>query len=448
MSDRPAAARPAAWRFALAAVGTGAAAGVVGIVMVWLLHAVEHLAFGYTEDTFLVGVRNSASARRVLAPAVAGIAVGIGWWSQRRWLRGNVSVTHALTEAEPRLPVVATTTDAVLQICAVGSGASLGREGAPRQIGAAAAALLAERLGLDADQRRILLACGAGAGLAAVYNVPVSGALFTLEILLRRYDLRAVAPAAVTSAVATVVATAALGPSATYRFPAVPLNGTLLVTALLIALPAAVLGRAFRSVMTWSRTHAPAGKRTVVLIPVVFAALGAVGIPHPEILGNGKSLAQVAFFAGTGTVTATALAGLKLVATAACLRAGAIGGLLTPSFATGAAFGLAFAAPAAAVAPGVPAPAVALLGAAAVLGVAQRAPVTAVALAMEFTAAGLALLPAVLVAVGIAHAAQHPIGAVSGRLRRAIGRRREPAVTLPVRPTPTRRAEPARNRRR
>ena len=444
MTDGSTAARPAAWRFAVAALGTGAAAGVVGIVMTWLLHAVEHLAFGYTEDTFLVGVQDSAPARRVIALAVAGVAVGAGWWSQRRWMRGNISVTHALSAADPHLPVTATTTDAVLQILAVGSGASLGREGAPRQVGAAAASLLAARLGLDADQRRILLACGAGAGLAAVYNVPVSGALFTLEILLRRYDLRALVPAVVTSVLATVVATAVLGTSSTYRFPSVPLTGGLLGTAALLALPAAVLGRVFHAATTWSRTHAPTGKRTVVLIPLVFAALGAVGMVYPEMLGNGKSLAQVTFVAGVGTATATALAGLKLLATAACLRAGAIGGLLTPSFATGAAFGLA----GAALTPAVPAPAVALLGAASVLAVAQRAPMTAIALAMEFTGAGLAMLPAVLVTVGIAHFAQRPIGAATQRLRHAAGRRRDRSLSLPARPSPTPPAEPARSRRR
>jgi len=95
--------------------------------------------------------------------------------------RDTLTVTDALRADAPRMPLPTTLADSALQILAVAFGASLGREGAPRQLGAATGAWLAARAGLHATHQRTILACGAGAGLAAVYNVPLGGALFTCE---------------------------------------------------------------------------------------------------------------------------------------------------------------------------------------------------------------------------------------------------------------------------
>ncbi len=81
----------------------------------------------------------------------------------------------------------------------MGAGASLGREGAPRQFAAALGDLGTSRWALTAEDREILLGCAAGAGLAAVYSVPLGGALFALQIVLRTWNLRAVGTALITS---------------------------------------------------------------------------------------------------------------------------------------------------------------------------------------------------------------------------------------------------------
>jgi H+/Cl- antiporter ClcA len=84
-------------------------------------------------------------------------------------------------------------------------GAALGREAAPKQAGGLIADMLADWTALPDGQRRLLVACGAGAGIAAVYNVPFGGALFALEVLLGTLSLPLVAPALATALVATVV---------------------------------------------------------------------------------------------------------------------------------------------------------------------------------------------------------------------------------------------------
>ena len=389
------------WGMAAATVLTGLGAGGGGILMTIVLHAVEHAAFGYQEGSFGAGVQQAPHWRRVAGLAGGGLVTGVGWWLFRTRVHQPVSVTGAVREGRP-LPLLPATADALLQITAVGAGASLGREGAPRQIGAAFAGWLAARFGLSAGQRRTLLACGAGAGLTAIYNVPIGGALFTLEILLHSIALEDVLPAVVTSGIATVVTWPVLGNGPTYQVAPVSITASLLVATIAIGPAAGLIGHLFRHLATLGRESAPHGWRAAVLIPVTFACLGAVAIAYPDLLGNGKALAQFDFDARVPTTTALAFVWLKPLATAACLRAGAIGGLLTPSFATGASLGLALGAGWTALWPAGATTAFAITAAGALLAVTQRAPLTAVILAVEFTRVGERLLVPLVLATGLA----------------------------------------------
>jgi H+/Cl- antiporter ClcA len=387
-------------RLVAAAAVTGVLAGAAGIALTLLLHAVQHMAFGYTEATFLIGVQEASGVRRVTAMAIGGAVAGTGWWLLWRYSKRFPAVGEAMTGPEKRLPLPTVTADAALQIIAVGFGASLGREGAPRQVGAALGGWLSERLRLDSGQRRIILACGAGAGLAAVYDVPLGGALFTLEVLLVSAAAREVIPAILSSAVAAAVAWPVLGHQPTYVVPPLTGGATLMVFAVLLGPVAAVIGVSFLRLTTWTRRLAPkAGWRLPVLMTVIFAAVGAAAIAFPALLGNGKGPAQLAF---DGTLSITGLVALLLLkplATAACLGSGARGGLLTPAVATGALLGALTGNLWVLVWPGAPTAAFAIIGAAAVLATTQRAPLCAIVLVMEFTQTGLDLLIPMLIAV-------------------------------------------------
>src|SRR6266481_7041618 len=104
------------------------------------------------------------------------------------------------------MPFWVTLTHAILQIVTVGLGSPLGREVAPRELGAALTTKLSARANLTPEGTRIMIACGAGAGLAAVYNVPLGGALFTLEVLLGPFSLPSSAAALATCVISTLVA--------------------------------------------------------------------------------------------------------------------------------------------------------------------------------------------------------------------------------------------------
>jgi H+/Cl- antiporter ClcA len=386
----------------VATVLTGIAAGIAGMGIVVVLHLVQHLSFGYTENTFLIGVERASDQRRVLALSIGGLAVGLGWWAQRRWIKARISITGSLADPEVPLPVGATAIDALLQIVAVGIGASLGREGAPRQLGAALGSWIAIRAGVTAEQRRILLACGAGAGLAAVYNVPLGGAFFTLEVLLGSFAVANVVPALLCAAIATVTAWPLVTDQPTYRLNAPPLHAPIVVWSILIAPIAAAAGIGFVALTTFTRTHAPSGWRSVAAIVVVFTALGALAIHYPQLLGNGKGMLQLAFAGALAIGLAITLTVLKTVATAACLGSGAIGGLLTPSLAVGAALGAFAGGVWNLIWPGGSLPAYAIICGAAVLAVTQRAALTAIVLVVEFTHATQNLIVPMVIAVALA----------------------------------------------
>jgi H+/Cl- antiporter ClcA len=182
----------------------GVGAGIGGVVVSVALHGIEHVAYGYWSGTFLDGVTQATPWQRVAALAVAGMVGGVGWWALRRWGAPTVSVEQSV--AGTRMPPLSTAVNVGLQVIIVGLGASIGREVAPRELGAAFAGWLSDKSHVTHRERRILIACGAGAGLAAVYSVPLGGALFAIEILLAEISFATAVPALATAAIATIVA--------------------------------------------------------------------------------------------------------------------------------------------------------------------------------------------------------------------------------------------------
>ncbi|MEA5155532.1 chloride channel protein [Raineyella sp.] len=399
----------------------GLAAGLVGAGMTLLLRGIEIVAYGQDGTSLAQG---AAPLRRILAPVIGGTLAGLGWWVLRR--NSEVLPLSAALE-DPDRPVRfwRTTTDALLQVLLVGAGGSLGREGAPRQTAAVAAQLIGRRLGVAPDDGRIILAAAAGAGLAAVYNVPLAGALFALEILLARRSPRAVVTALTMSVIATLVARPVVADRPTYDFPmAAPDAGTLGWAVVAVPL-CALLGLSFHALRVVAERHRPpVSWRLPVAIAVAGLVLGLLSVPLPDLPGNGAAIMQTTF-AGGGSVTLFALLVLlKPLVTGLYVRSGAVGGLLTPALATGAAAGGLAATIVRATGGEASVALWSLVGSAGVLAVTQRAPLFASAMAFELTGAPLWTAP-VLVAVAYAATGTAHL-AVRVRARR---RARRPPVT-------------------
>lgn len=355
----------------------GLLAGVAGAATTLLLHGIEHLTYHFSFGTLLTGVGDSSPVRRAVGPMIGGALAGFGWWMLRR---RTVVPPLAETIAENRpLARLANSIDAGLQVLLVGSGASLGREGAPRQLAAAIGDFATTRLVLTARDREILLACAAGAGLGAVYSVPLGGALFATRILLGTWHPRALGTALITSSLAVAVAAPVTHLEHPLSWPDARSSYLLVFFALAIAPLAAALGLAFSRVMAMARPKVQI--RSWMLIPAIAAVgllTGICSIWWPELPGNGRSILTVSVDSDITLGAAAVILLLKPLLTALFLRAGAVGGLLTPALATGAAAGsVVTLALNQLVGTEFHVPAVALTCAAGVLAVTQRAPLFA-----------------------------------------------------------------------
>jgi H+/Cl- antiporter ClcA len=387
----------------LATVAVGIASGLGGMLLGLLLHGVQHLAYGYNNlhghVTFLEGAREAAPLRRVIALVLCGVIAGVGWWAVYRWGKPLVSIARTIQPRGPRMPVMATTAHILLQIVTVGLGSPLGREVAPREAGAMMADKLGRMAGLDPARRRVLIACGAGAGLAAVYNVPLGGALFVLEGMLGSFAIPVAVPAIATSVIAALVAWIGLGDQRIYEMPAIAISPSLMAWSMAVG-PVMGLGAVgFVRLTAAARKHAPRNWQLIAWCCTVFPLIGVAAIYYPELLGNGRGLAQVGLEASVTVKTALILLLLRTLVTAGAIRAGGQGGLLTPSLSVGAMLGIVTGAVWSFFWPGAPVAAFALIGAAAFLGSSMRMPATAAVLMIEFTHAGHDFFLPILLAV-------------------------------------------------
>jgi CIC family chloride channel protein len=313
----------------------GLVAGAGGGLLILLLRAVEHLSYGSHGHTLLAVARTAPWWRHILVLILAGVIVIVGLRVLGRLPIGGTEVSEALWLRSGRLSFLPSIARGLLSIIVVGMGVSLGREAAPQLVGAATGSWLAKWADLPVWQRRLLVASGAGAGLAAVYNVPLGGTLLALEVMLGTLALPLVLPALMASLIATAVAWIALGTGPTYHVSTYGFHPSQLVWAI-IAGP--LIGLAATG---WARlVHAanrlrPQAARWWLTPVVVFAVLGALSIPYPQLLGNGRDIVEITILGRVSLGLLAVLMVLKPLVTSACLATGAPGGLFTPTLSVG-----------------------------------------------------------------------------------------------------------------
>jgi chloride channel protein, CIC family len=397
----PILARRNAAGFWFAVVLTGVGTGLAAAALTGLLELTQHLIWGGAGLDLLQAASQAPPWKHLAALTGAGLLTGAGQLLLTRLSSANgIDITAAIWFHAGRLPKFRTLASATLSVLIVGMGAALGREGAPKQAGAVIADAMSDRVCLSDEQRRLLVACGAGAGMAAAYGVPLGGALFSLEVLRGALALRFVLPALVTALVATGVSWAFLPDAPTYHIP--EFHGSVSVAAwALVAGPVVGLVSVLyvRSV-AWADHHKPQGWRRLLAPVVALALLGAVSILFPQLLGNGRDVAELAFTGQLSPLLLVVLTLLRPAATLMCLGSGAPGGLFTPSLALGALLGGALGLPWSWLWPGVPPGLFALLSSAAMLAASTQGPISTVVLMMELTGyARAAIVPLLLIVV-------------------------------------------------
>jgi H+/Cl- antiporter ClcA len=171
----------------------------------------------------------------------------------------------------------------------------------------------------------------------------------------------------------------------TYLIPSYPSSGSVVCWALFAGPIAGLVSIGYVHLVAWADRNKPRGWRRLVAPILAMGALGVAAIPFPQLLGNGKDIAQLAFTAGVTPTLLLTLLFLRPLATILCLGSGVPGGLFTPSIALGALLGGALGFVWTSIWPGVPPGLYAVLGAAAVLAATTHGPISAVVLVMELT---------------------------------------------------------------
>ncbi|OMG25450.1 chemotaxis protein CheW [Actinomyces naeslundii] len=401
-------------RFLLAAALAGVAAGLVGIAMALLLELFEALFYGVAHGGLLERLAAAPPWRRVLAPAVGGLVAGGVWW----WLRATGGVADVETavadrsgRAATRMGLVRPFLDAVTQVLTVGSGNSVGREGAPRLAAGAVAAGLAARLGIGRPESAILIAAAAGAGLAAMYNAPLGGAAYAVELVMvagmRRRGALVAVPVCV---IATLVSWLHSHGRPAFEIASQGLSsGTVLGLVLLVPV-AAALGVGARRLWSWMLACRVRAVRWLpVAIGVAGLITGLVSLWVPAVVGNGRDAMEVALGAhvpedssgapGAVLVMLLGIVALKPVLTGLTLGAGATGGRLAPSLAVGSSAGAALAIALQAGGVETSISVLAMAGAGAVLATTQKAPVFGIVFTWELARAGAWTLTALIAVV-------------------------------------------------
>lgn len=387
-----------------ALIGLLAGLGAVGFA--WLVDAVNWVIFDLVIDDWLSALPD----RRILiGPIIGGLLVGPITMRYVREVRGPgvadvmLSVETAGGRVRPRIAIFKPIASALT----IGSGGSAGKEGPIIHIGAALGSNVAQSLRLSEENVKLLLAAGAAAGIAAIFNAPIAGVFFALEVILRRFNVRNFTIVVASAVVANMVAIAFEGDNPGINLAQYQLESAVEIGLYaLLGLAAGIVGVVFMRFLYLMEDvfeSLPLGVygRAVLGMGLV----GALGLWHDEIFGVGFPIIESASIGEFAAGTLALLMVLKIVATSFTLGGGASGGVFAPSLFMGAMLGSLLGTgfnelfSGSIAQPG----AYAVVGMAAVFAAAARAPITSLFIVFEMTRDYSLILP-LMVGVAVATA--------------------------------------------
>ena len=390
---------PYNFRFFLAVILQGIVTGLSGIVLHYLLEMVETLAFGQSEHHSGFLTDGVSSSRIGLSLIIVGIGSSLVWYFLQKGSKiYSIKAQMKDETSQYKLHFLKQLFHSIWQIIAVGGGASIGKEAAPREIGTLFAGPIGKKCFLSKKDQIFLLACGAGAGLAAVYQVPLTSVFFVFETLGIALSIKRFVLVGLTTYVSTYIAGWVISDQALYHIPAITwsLKEIWIIPLLLLFLtPLAWL---FGRLSKEASSKRIKDKRILLTLPSAFLFLVGLASYFPHLLGNGRMMAQEVLNGSSGK-TVLLLFILKALVVLITLWAGAYGGTLTPSFA----LGIAGAALLGMILGVESQPTTLLLGSVCFLSVTLRAPLSATGLVIGFTGIGLDSLPYLLIIAFLAY---------------------------------------------
>ena len=398
-------------------IAIGCAAGFGAYFFYWLIETARVIAYG---DDSVGGIFGGHKLMLVWLPMAGALLVGHITYYFAREAKGHgvPEVMDAIHRqggvVRPRVAVA----KAVASALTIGSGGSAGTEGPIIQIGAAIGSSFGQILRVKRSQMPVLVACGVAAGIAAIFNAPIAGVLFALEIFLRDFSFRTFSPVVFSSVLSCSVTHALMGedkaiffadPSVGYTFSGMELPFFSVLGVLCALAGVAFIWTLYKTEDIFEAIKMPEAWKPVLgafglgLTGLAFCTVAA-GDTVPVFYGNGYPLIESVISLKLFDHAIWALAAffvLKLLATCLTLGSGGSGGIFAPSLFMGAALGGAF---------GLllrhfgliehgSVTAYALVGMGALVAASTHAPLTAIVILLEVTREYRVMLPAMFAAI-------------------------------------------------
>ncbi|MFZ0414852.1 MAG: chloride channel protein [Candidatus Acidiferrales bacterium] len=385
----------------------GVAAGFIAYALYDLIGLFTNLAYYHTWSFhFRSPDGNTLGPWMIGIPVIGGLIVGLmaKYGSDKIKGHGIPEAMEAVLTTRSRIEAKVAILKPLSAAIAIGTGGPFGAEGPIIQTGGAVGSLVGQFVATTAAERKVLLACGAGAGMAATFNTPIAGVILAIELLLFEFRGRSFIPLVIASTLATSVRAILLGQRSMFSMdPSVvfdPLHGLPYYLVLGVICGFAAVG--FTKLLYWVEDLFDRLPINDLWHPAIGAFfLGVIGFFIPRVLGVGYDTISAILHDNLALQVLLLLMIFKSLALVISLGSGTSGGLLAPMFMSSAALGGAFAMginhfiPGAHLSPG----AYALVAMGAVFGAAARATFTLIVFAFEITRDYNSVLPLMITCV-------------------------------------------------
>jgi len=371
---------------------------VVGVVAAYAaigfrlgIEFVQSLGFGFWGEHVYTEAAKLPWWRVVLVPVFGGLLVGLGlqFLAPGHRLQGVAQVIESMRVKAGYMRLKKALVSALLNITALGTGASAGREGPMVHLGAALASTVAHRLHLGPGLGRTILACGVASAVAASFNAPIAGVFFALEVIAGQYAMSIFAPVVIAAVAGTIVTRIHLGEQLTFVIPDHAISSFWEIPAyMILGIVCAAIAVALVKSIFFAEDMAAKYKIPIWVRPAAAGlVIGILAIEFPHILGVGYQATNHALHELFPLWMLIVLIAVKTFATAICIGARFGGGIFSPALLIGALTGGAYGLIAAKVFPELAAGhgAYSIVGMSAFAGAVLGAPISTIFIVFELT---------------------------------------------------------------
>ncbi|WP_331692141.1 ClcB-like voltage-gated chloride channel protein [Pandoraea sputorum] len=343
--------------------------------------------------------------QRLLLPTAGGLIAGLILQYASLWVpkKGSDDYMEAIAIGTGVLSLRQTLIKSLSSLCSVASGASIGREGPMVQLAAMFASLVGRILAFPPERLRLLVACGATAGITSAYNAPIAGALFISEIVYGSISTATLGPLVVASVIANIVIRQFLGYDAVYQMPRFDfVSGWEVFFYVGLGVLAGVLAPLFLRLLDTAKQRFSALPVPLFLrLATGGLIVGVLSLQVPQVWGNGYSVVNSILHTHWAWQALAMVLVFKVLATASSAGSGAVGGVFTPTLFVGAALGSLYGLAMNALAPSTAsvASSYAVVGMGAFLAATTYAPLMSILMIFEMTLSYQVVLPLMLACV-------------------------------------------------